>query len=162
MRQTIGGNLRLTVLPVLLLAVASVLLACSDNSTKLSHAIERASRAPTAAQAGSIMMVPYRPKRRPAEPYVLIFFPESATNQGDLVAAGIDEALASRIFSDLVHVHVGHGPLLVVYQEGEPLTFTAHWSQFAFVEKLLVLRGSGTRNIRLEKWHGRMMILGLD
>ena len=162
-RQITGGTPCFKPLHALLLAAASMfLVTCTDNSTKLSHAIERAVRALEAGRADSITTVAYRPKRQPTEPYVLIFFPEHRTSLEDLEAAGISEPLARRIFTDLAYIGVGDGALLVVYQKGERLSFITHWTRFAFVEHLLVLRGSGSQNLILEKRTDRMLIQGFE
>ena len=122
---------------VVLGLMASLCGACVDNATKLANDVERAAVASVGA-AGSIS-VHYEPVSGGASPYTVLFFPEHAVAQAELVAAGVDKATVGRIYTELAYLGDTTN-LLVVEQAGERLTFTSSWRRFARVHDLVVSR----------------------
>jgi hypothetical protein len=135
------------------------LCACSDNATRLSRSIELAATSPTGGDAADFLSIDYTPKRFPEVPYYLVFFPAHAVSEEDLVHAGAPPATAREIFSQLTYVGVGERPLLIVAQDRGRIHFTSHWKRYTSVHDLLVIRGSGTTTLTLERSEQGLVVL---
>ena len=87
-------------------------------------------------------------------PYTVIFFPDRDVAEAELVASGVDKAIAHSIYTDLAYLGSMAGKV-VVAQEGERLQFTSSWKQLADVQppKSLVVseRKTGTAAIDLRR-----------
>jgi hypothetical protein len=94
----------------------------------------------------------------------VIFFPERDMAEADLVAGGVDRAVARRIFSELAYLGSLAGTL-VVEQEGERLTFTTSWKQLVDVqppEDLVVSqRKTGTAEVELRRTNGAIRVVAI-
>jgi hypothetical protein len=142
---------------------ALVTCGCADNATSLVDRISGpASRLPR--EAGSSLTVTYEPVTGTASPYTVIFFPERDMAEADLVAGGVDRAVARRIFSELAYLGSLAGTL-VVEQEGERLTFTTSWKQLVDVqppEDLVVSqRKTGTAEVELRRTNGAIRVVAI-
>ncbi|HYC61741.1 MAG TPA: hypothetical protein VEK79_19460 [Thermoanaerobaculia bacterium] len=110
----------------ILSAVLLLQTGCSDNAIKLRFGIEAAADRLAAGSGFSEERVSYVPVAAPAKGYWLIFFPHRRVNAEELISRGMPRDAADRIFRDLGYIDVGHGPLLVVFQDGERLNFTRY------------------------------------
>ena len=116
---------------VLLVVGALVVSGCgADNANSLVDRIgEGASR--LRSETGSSLTVSFDPIG--AAPYTVIFFPDRDVAETELVAGGVDKAIAHRIYTEMAYLGSFAGKL-VVAQEGERLQFTSSWKQLADVQ----------------------------
>jgi hypothetical protein len=117
---------------LLALIVGALVAGCSDNATSLSARIGEAASRLNSGEAPSSLTVSFDPINGATSPYTVIFFPDRDVAEAELVAAGVDEAIARRIYSGLAYLGSLAGAL-VVEQAGERLQFTTSWKQFARV-----------------------------
>jgi hypothetical protein len=123
---------------------------CADNATSLADRIAEAASRLSALQAAAIT-TSYEPVAGATAPYTVVFFPSRSVAEGDLVAAGADKVVASRIYKELGYLG-SMADLLVVDQDGQRLTFTTSWRRFAEVRDLVVTqRKNGTLAIELRR-----------
>ncbi len=128
---------------LLVALLSSSAVACSDNATKLSFAIERAAQAHSDGANDNQQSIVYTPRNAPNEPYFLVFFPDRATSEVQLEAAGLPRPLVARIFTEMAYLPIGRSPFLIFVREGGDLYFTTHWTRFASVPEPLVVNASG-------------------
>jgi hypothetical protein len=94
----------------------------------------------------------YLPVANPTKPYWLILFPDRAVTFDELVTEGVPAHVARQIFEDLAYVSVGEGDMVVVWQEGETLSFQAyHGRTTVTVDELIVIRDTGETTLILQK-----------
>jgi hypothetical protein len=107
-------------------------------------------------EVGSSVTVPFEPIR-PASPYTVIFFPDRDVDEPELVAAGVDRAIAHRIYTEMAYLG-GLAGLVVVEQEGQGLAFTTSWKQIADVQPpahlVVSQRKTGPAEIELRRQDG--------
>jgi len=145
----------------LVLVVMSVVCGgCTDNATSLADRIAEAASRVSSLQ-GAAITTSYELVSGAAAPYTVVFFPSRNVAEGDLVAAGVDQELARRIYKELAYLGT-MADLLVVEQEGERLTFTTTWRRFAEVRDLVVSqRKSGQAVIELRREDGTIRVVAI-
>ena len=118
------------VMPILFVLVTG----CgADNANLLADEIGEGAARLVARGSGSSITVSVDPVNGSASPYTVIFFPSREIAEADLVAAGVEMALARRIYSEMGYLGNLAGTL-VVAQEGQRLKFTSSWKQFPFIQ----------------------------
>ena len=146
------------------LIVGVLVTGCADNATSLVDRIGEGVSRLGPSEAGSSLEVSFDPIDGPASAYTVIFFPNRDVAEADLVAAGVDTAIARRIYSELAFLGSFAGAL-IVEQEGERLTFTTAWKRFAEVqppENLVVSqRKTGTARIELRRENGVIRVVAI-
>jgi hypothetical protein len=153
--------MRITLLALLVSVLVS---GCADNATSLARRIGQAASSLRSSEAPSSLTVSFDPIKGEASPYTVIFFPDRDLTEADLVAAGVQAAVARRVYSDMAYLGSLAG-MLIVDQEGERLQFTSSWKQFADVEppKHLVVsqRKTGPAEIELRREDGAIRVLAI-
>jgi hypothetical protein len=142
-------------LPVVTALAVLPALGCTDNATKLSFAIERATRGAT-PETNQPQRIVYTPETSSDRLYYLIFFPDHETGLADLVSAGLPEPTAIGVLRELAYL--SSAPFLVVVQDDSRTTFTTHWRRFAHVPEILVVSAVGPVELMLrETGHGTVV-----
>jgi hypothetical protein len=149
---------------LLALTVCALVAGCADNATSLSARIGEAASRLNSREASSSLTVSFDPINGATSSYTVIFFPDRDVAEADLVAAGVDEALARQIYSGMAYLGSLAG-ILLVEQEGERLNFTTSWKQFPEVQppKNLVVsqRKTGTAKIDLRREDGTIRVVAI-
>ena len=149
---------------LLALAVGALVAGCGDNATSLADRIGEAASRLSSREAGSSLTVSFDPINGAASPYTVIFFPDRDVAEADLVAAGVDTAIARRIYTEMAYLGSMAGKL-VVEQEGERLNFTSSWKRFADVqppgELVVSQRKTGTAAIELRREDGAVRVVAI-
>lgn len=143
---------------------ACVCVGCgADNATSLADRIGDGASRLSSREAGSSLTVSFDPMKG-ASPYTLIFFPDRDVPEADLVAAGVDKAIARRIYTDLAYLG-GMAGKLVVEQEGERLKFTSSWKRYAELrppEAIVVSkRKTGPAAIEMRREDGTIRVVAI-
>ena len=134
---------------------------CADNATALADRLGKAASRVSPLEAGSTVTASYEPATGSASPYTVVFFPARRVAEHDLVAAGVGEEVAKRIYKELADLG-GMADLLVVDQEGQRLAFTTSWRRFAEVRDLVVSpRKKGTSAIELRRENGTIRVVAV-
>jgi hypothetical protein len=94
----------------------------------------------------------------------VILFPDRDVAEPELVAAGVDKAMAHRIYTEMAYLGSFAGTV-VVEQEGERLAFTTSWKQLADVQppdRLVVSqRKTGPAEIELTRQDGAIRVTAI-
>jgi hypothetical protein len=135
---------------------------CSDNALRLRTSIDAAVAQLATGPDQVEQHVMYRPVADRHKPYWLVFLPEHRTAAADLVARGMPVSIAERIFRDLAYVNVGDGKALIVYQEGERLSFTSYRTvEEIRIPELLVAQRDDLSHVVVRKRDGMAYIVGI-
>lgn len=138
-----------------LLGVCTVLLTlgCSDNAVHFRGQVERAvSRIAGAGGDAASEPLVYVPVASATKPYWVILFPDRVTTLDELVTEGLPAPIAHQIFEELAYIGVGEGDMVVVWQEGERLSFQSYYGKTRVgIEDLIVIRGTGETTLILQR-----------
>jgi hypothetical protein len=128
-----------------------------DKATSLADRIrDGASR--LAEADGSTVSVSFDPVA--TSPYSVALFPTRETER-EVVAAGMNEAIAHSIYADMAYLG-SMSNALVVQQDGQRLQFTSSWKHVAEVRDILVLpRKTGAATIELRREHGAVRVVAI-
>ena len=137
---------------VLAACLSLAAISCSDNALLFRHHVERAVERLAEARNKRTEPISYTPETSGTKPYWLILFPNRPTTVADLVRHGMPPPTAKEIFSQLAYVSVGKGEMVVVWQDGERLSFQGyHGSTPVTIDDLIVIRGTGEVLLNLQK-----------
>jgi hypothetical protein len=147
-----------------LVLTSCLCVACgADNATSFVHHVGEAASRLHRGEVDSSLTVPFDPIR-PASPYTVIFFPDRDVDEPELVAAGVDQAMADRIYTEMAYLGSFAGKV-VVEQEGERLAFTTSWKQLADVQppdRLVVSqRKTGPAEIEVTRQDGVIRVTAI-
>jgi len=122
------------------LAITFLLLAsCADHASSLRSKIEGATSAMEQENGDATKTVTYAPTTKP---YTIIFFPERRVFETELIARGVDPAIAKRVFHDLSRYGVGEKerPMVVVAEPGKAPAFTSYYGrEIVTIDDLIVV-----------------------
>ena len=100
----------------------------------------------------------------PASPYTVIFFPDRDVAEPELVAAGVDKAIAHRVYTEMAYLGSLAGKV-VVEQEGEKVAFTSSWKQIADVQPpdhlVVSQRKTGPAEVELKRQDGIIRVTAI-
>ena len=146
---------------IALVVASCISIGCADNATSLADRLGEAASRLRSGDAGSSLIASYEPVTGGASPYTVVFFPNRGVAQGDLIAAGVGEHVAERIYTELAYLDSMANPL-VVEQEGKRLAFTTSWTRSAEVRDLVVSqRKNGPAAIELTREDGAARVVAI-
>lgn len=139
-------------------------VSCADNANSFVDRLGEAASRLSSSESSASLTVPFDPTNGATSPYTLIFFPDRDVTEAELVAAGVDEPIARRIYSEMNYLGNMAGKV-VVDQERERLQFTSSWKRFANVQPPATLvvsqRKTGTSEIELRRDDGAIRVVAI-
>jgi len=147
------------------LVVSALVAGCgADNANSLVDRIGDGASRLSSRETGSSLSVSFDPIKGATAPYTLILFPDRDVAEAELVAAGADNAIARRVYTEMAYLGSLAGKV-VVEQEGERLKFTSSWKRFDDVqppETLVVSRRkTGIATIELKRENGTTRVVAI-